>query len=805
MQSMTYQAVTHTATPPPEHTGGGIGINTTGGISGGTLLALLVVGWALFKLKGPRNETAALARAMRGGGGRIAGFFRGIASVFKGLFSVLRSLFQAVRFVVRFVGGREMWGPPKSTATFLAAGAPTTQVADAQAVELGSIALPAPRVSLVKKPRRQPSPWAGKAAAWIQDYHGRATSFLDWAVRAALFLARWTARTFRGCRKAYGAVAPAVLTIARTLGAWHCWPYAARGLVRVQLLALAVIYFVPAWPAYLVALAAAVLFGLLLGRLTPPKPGDDAVYGPRLWVILRDDLKLPDDEPRENWLMLPERLGADGARIVLRLPWTFRGSELERAQLTELLNTRLPGDWVGRYSFTGETFTAVYTHKPPPKPPAPEPECPEKVGFFDEDIQEAIANCKKGEIVVGKDTFGRIVIKELGDGETPHWALSVGTGGGKSAFCQMVIAQLVAQGYYIFAADVKRVSVSNYIGVAGCYIYNDPMSPQDMRNGVQWFVDEISARSAISEADPTTEFPGILCLIEEANEFADVSREWWDDNRKTKDDEDGPKDRAADPIWGTVASGARLGRHVHGNILAVFQDLRDQALGGKGLRNLFRLKFMGNFSVNSWNNVIGTKPVPESIDEAGRMMIVEGNSQNWVQTLYGTPDELRAWAIEQRERSGFVEGAGLFGAPPKRSPKRLPRLLAGLSRDELPEALRGASEGGLSEETAGGVSRSDASVTDFEGSVTGMRDGLRLIPGQGGQEAAQDPTAPPELLSLAEIARRLEDDPSIPKDATMRAHKARRDDFPKGTEKNGKELYTVSQIQAYYERQEKRA
>ena len=604
-------------------------------------------------------------------------------------------------------------------------------------------------------------------------------------------------------------MAPVVATIARTLGNWHCWPYAARGLARLLLLALLAAWLIPAWTtwAVLAALTAAGLLATLARRLAPTRPGDDAVYGPRLWVILRQDLKLPEDEPRERWLHLPQRLGDPGARIVLRLPWTFRGSELERQQVTDLINSRLPGEWVARYSFTGEESTAVYTHKPPATPKEPEPECPEGVGFFDPEIQEAIANCKKGEIVVGKEAFGRIVIKKL-DGETPHWALCVGTGGGKSAFCQMVIAQLIRQGYHIMAADVKRVSVDIYKGVPGVHLYNDPMNPQDMRAGIEWVVEEISARSAIAEVDKTAEFPGLLCLIEEANEFADVSREWWDENRKTKDDEDGPKDRAADSIWGTVASGARLGRHVHGNILAIFQDLRDQALGGKGLRNLFRLKFMGNYTVQQWKNVISTTPVPESVDKAGRMMVVEGNAQYWVQTCFAEPEELRAWVIEQREATGFDPAAGLFGTPPKPSPKRLPRLLQSVSRDKLPEALRGPSEpseGGLEDETAGRLSREGVDVTALGGDVTASRDRLRLITGQGGQEPVNDPTAPPELLPLAEIARRLEDDPTIPKADTMRAHKSRREDFPKGIGEPGKELYTISQIQAYYAPQEKKA
>ncbi|MFH9016458.1 hypothetical protein ACH4C6_34560 [Streptomyces sp. NPDC017943] len=737
------------------------------------------------------------------------GLGKGIVGLFKALWGGLVTLAKAVWGVVRFYGGRELRGEPRSTATFFKAGAPIgTPVA--QVVSMASVALAPPKVSLVKPRRRQPSPWARNAASWIEGYRGKGAAALDRAVRTALWLAmaagkvwRFLKAVWRFLAAVYAFCAPVVATFARALGAWHCWPYAARGLARLGLTLALVGLAVPAWRVWtIVLLVLAVGAGLAAAhRFQPKPPGDAAVYGPKIWAILRDDLDLPDDEPLDNWLRMPERLADDDARIVVRLPWTFRGSQADKDNVTALINSRVPGEWVGRFTFTGEHATAVYTHKPPPKPPAPEPTPPDSVDFFDPEIQEAIANCKRGQIVIGRDAFGQIIIKEMGDGETPHWALSVGTGGGKSAFCQMVIAQLIAQGYYILASDVKRVSVANYIGVVGCYIYNDPMNPQDMRAGIDWFKEEIAARSAISEADPTAEFPGILCLIEEANEFADVSREWWDDNRKTRADEFGPADRAGDPVWGTVASGARLGRHVHGNILAVFQDLRDQALGGKGLRNLFRLKFMGNFNKNTWDNVVGTKPVPESIDKAGRMMIVEGNAQYWVQTLYAKPEALRAWAIEARERTGFVEGAGLYGAPPKPSKKTLPRLLQGVSRDKLPEALQGLSEGGLSDETAGRGVTSEGDVTP---GVTPQRDRLRLIPGQAGGEGSQDPLAAPVLLSVAEVAREMQARGYVIEAELIRKHKSRRDKgngngFPVGIGEGRDEKFTLTQLITYYE------
>ncbi|MGP3636456.1 hypothetical protein ACTU45_24395 [Streptomyces sp. 24-1644] len=822
MHSMTAALAAHTSSPPDPATenGGWVadafaaawnwGAATLPGGNTTMFGILLVLGIAA-------DQTS---KKKKGGGTARPsgkGFLHGVGSLFKGLWGGLVALCKAVWAVARFYGGRELRGEPRSNATFFRAGTRRTDPLDAPAVQLGSIAFAPPRVSLVKAPRRQPSPWARNAATWLGTYSGRGAAFLDWAVRAVRWAVRmarkvhqWYQATAGVVRTVYGVVAPVVRTLAHALRAWHCWPYAARGLTRLGLTVALLGLTVPAWRTWtIVALVvAAAGLSLLAHRFQPKAPGDDAVYGPKVWTILRADLGLPDTEPRESWLQLPERLADPGARIVLRLPWTFRGSDIEKDNIGSLINSRLPGEWAGRFSFQGEHATAVYTHKPPPKPTPPAPECPEGVSFFDPDIQEAIANCKKGQIVVGKDAFGRIIIKEMGTSETPHWALSVGTGGGKSSFCQMVIAQLIAQGYYIVGADVKRVSVTNFKDVVGCYIYNDPMNVYDMRKAIKWFSEELSARSAIAEVDPTAEFPGILCLIEESNEFADISKEWWDENRKPTSDKFGPADPAADPTWGDIASAARVGRHVYGNILAVFQDLRDQALGGKGIRNLFRLKYMGNYSVQSWKNVIGTTPVPESVDKAGRMMIVEGNQQYWIQTPYAKPEELRAWAIQARERTGFTEGAGLFGTPPTPSPKRLPRLLERLSRDELPEALRTPSEGGLNDETAGRPSHDGADVTLSGADVTPSRDRLRLVPTQGGpdaQEAAPDPLAGPELLPLAEISRRLEGVAGIPKEATVRAHSTRREDFPQPTINGKKKLYLESQIRAYYQQQEKQA
>lgn len=250
-----------------------------------------------------------------------------VVGFFKKLYGGARGLVLAVWAVIRFYGGYEMRGEPRSDATFWSAGTPRTQQqGPAETVQMATIAAPAPKVSLVKK--RRPRPWARNTAAWLSGYRGRGARVLDWAVRALLWCVRaiaWTWRflvgAWRVSRAVYGFVAPIVTTLARALRGWHCWPYAARGLARLVLTAALVGLTVPAWRVLTIVLLVLALVVVLVAahRFQPKPPGDDAVYGPRIWPVLVNDLGLPADEPRESWLLLPRQLGAAGARVVVRL------------------------------------------------------------------------------------------------------------------------------------------------------------------------------------------------------------------------------------------------------------------------------------------------------------------------------------------------------------------------------------------------------------------------------------------------------------------------------------------------------
>ncbi|MFJ6394033.1 hypothetical protein ACIQJT_41395 [Streptomyces sp. NPDC091972] len=800
MHSMSALAANTTTAPPA--------------IGGWGLAVAAVIVLVLLRKKTTHSTTASTTT------GRIRSVVNGVKSTF----ATIVRIYRAIRAIVRFLGGRELRGGPRSNATFLRAGTPTT-VKKAPEVSMSSVAAPPAKVSLLKKPRkprRQPSPWARRTAAWLRSYSGRGAQALDravrtlrWCYRVANRLWRVLRAIYKGLRTAYNVVAPPLVTVFRALRAWHCWPYAARALVRIIGLALLTAWLIPAWTlqAALVAVAAGALLGLLTPRLRPQEPSDDAVYGPRLWVILHNDLHLPADAQREQWLLLPERLSAPDARIALRLPADFRGSTLERESINELVNSRLPGEWVSRWSFTGETSSVVFTHKPPAKPPAPEPEPPAAVDIWDPKVQEILARLSPDEFLLGFGTFGEPVIQKMAD-EQAHWALSVGSGGGKSAMLQWLAVQMLMKRGTIVAVDPKMVSLTPLLEIEGVHPYVNPEAPYDMRRAILWAADVVKGRNYEKKRGIRTDFEPLYVFLEECNELADLLKEEYTANKESGDP-------AADPIWrdGT-AKILRLGREVNVHIIAVFQDFKDTQFGGVSLVPLFPFKIMGSYREQQWKRIIGNSfPMPPIQKKAGRMVLVTDTGDvTRIQVPYApwnpdlskaenqkaAYDRLTAYYRELRATYGYSD-EGLYEQPPTPSIEVAPAILRRASRDESARGPIAGSGGTLDQETAGRLSHDGGNVTPLEGSVTGVRDGLRLVPGQGGSGAAQDPTAPPELLSLAEIARRLEDDPSIPKDATMRQHKARRDDFPQGVEVNGKELFTVSQIQAYYAPQEKRA
>ena len=505
-----------------------------------------------------------------------------------------------------------------------------------------------------------------------------------------------------------------------------------------------------------------------------------------LSLALRDLMPAWNDAQRLKAVTIP----LDREYVKIALPDSWNGQEGHEKLLRELVTSRLGGgQWEGQWNLKKYPFNVTFVLAKPKQAR----EVPDRVDFFSAEIQAAIAACEPGEILLGLDDHSRPLTKRM-TGETPMWALSVGSGGGKSSFLQQVISQLVGQGATVVGVDVKMASINCFEGVRGVHLYTDPGNIGDMRAAVSWVAAEVAARNYVKQKEPGKEFDRLTLVLEEGNEFGDASKAWWNDNKEKGEP-------AADPMWGDIASIMRMGRHVNVTIIGVFQDLREAAVGNRGLRNMFRLLMLGNFNANQWKMIVGTNPVPESVDKAGRMLVIEGNRRVWIQVPYASPDAFREYCNKLRRERGYST-ADLYGAPPVRSPQRLPSLLQGSTPiaprsavvldkaepaepialtappDAAPqEAARAAdpppTEDVLEDEDASGSAPAEAAVEEDEG---------------------------PELLTLAAIAKLMAEEGLPVKPATIRTHKLRRADFPHGQMHAGRELYRYEAIAEYYRR-----
>ncbi|MEV0344109.1 hypothetical protein AB0H49_34375, partial [Nocardia sp. NPDC050713] len=565
--------------------------------------------------------------------------------------------------------------------------------------------------------------------------------------------------------------------------------------------------------------------------------GDEATYGPALWPILRERLGLDEEaDLMEDWLTIPPDVADRQAVVKLLLPLTFVGAELDRQDLTALVNIKLPGDWVAKWhTKAGQQdgdHWVEWTHRPPAPP---KPACPDFLDFFDPRIQDAIFACKPGEVVIGMDAFGNIVTKML-MGDSAHWALSIGSGGGKSNLIQFVILQLVWQGWTVITTDPKRNSVACFSGLPGFYLYNDPMAVGDMRRTLAWFLEVSKARQFVQLRNPAIQLPGVVFIMEEANETADLSREWWRRNK--------PKNApAADPFWADVASALRTSRNVNGHVIGVFQDLRDDKTGQQGMSVLFPEIIMGKIKEKQWDRIIGGRmPDITGNDRAGRILIGQNGERVWVQVPSCDPPEdsparYMEWATEARRRRPWTyETAGLYGTPPQPQEQEVPALLKGTShdpavnpsprvlldkvpaqshdtvkddarpdspRDARPDAPRDALAGwDLGPELRDAVTR----ILDRQG-VAAQAPADPQHEAEEPQDAPQAPAEPEEeRLSIAEIARRFKALEIPVSEANIRQHKTRNKAvFPKGEKDDkGKETFLASEIRTYFEGVEER-
>ncbi|MEV5880718.1 FtsK/SpoIIIE domain-containing protein [Streptomyces sp. NPDC052101] len=414
-------------------------------------------------------------------------------------------------------------------------------------------------------------------------------------------------------------------------------------LVRPVLWTLAVLIVgwlvAPVWTVVLVVLVGATAyFGRGLFR-EHRRHFQDLVMP--LWMAVADLLDVPKGEAVRDWLRVPHRLDGESARVVLRIPQDFRGTDAQRAEIADLVARRLPGEWESSWNW--RTFRVTFAH-----PPAP----PKFVGFAD--VQAEMYRGESARPLIGLGTRAEVVRGDF-DQEAPHWALTMGTGAGKSSFLRLTIAQLARRTAdpddveQIDILDPKRVSLNCFRGVPGVRIHK---TAEHWIAAIKEFRAEMERRYEDLDEDDNATFPRRFLVIEEMNSFTRLIKEHWNEIREKSDP-------MTPPVIGDLNFILFQGRQAKMHVLEVLQQANARAMGGSEARDQFGMKILARFSPAVWNMLVGTYPRPKSSRHPGRAIVMVGDHQRTVQMAFITPEEARTFALDGRTPEAVA-------APPSR-------------------------------------------------------------------------------------------------------------------------------------------
>jgi hypothetical protein len=277
-------------------------------------------------------------------------------------------------------------------------------------------------------------------------------------------------------------------------------------------------------------------------------------------------------------------------------------------------------------------------------------------------------------------------------GDSPHIAVSAGSGAGKSVLTRAIAAQALAWGWHVIILDWKVESHEWAKGLTGVTYVSEIGAIHDMCVRIG---EEIEIRKALTP-DEREQRPRLLILREEWNMVSALLSEYWSELRSTAE----PSERAMMPTRSPALTGVMkldfAGRAFSMFDLLIAQRMSNRVFNGNtDIRENFGLRLLSRYSVQTWRMLVGTavkyirKP-----KQLGRWVAVVNDEAQQFQAILMTDDEARELAASGRPNPPFPFGIGLTNSGNSlavRQPEVTPLKVAATLQDQLPLEATGGS------------------------------------------------------------------------------------------------------------------
>ena len=292
--------------------------------------------------------------------------------------------------------------------------------------------------------------------------------------------------------------------------------------------------------------------------------------------------------------------------------------------ILEAVTTRLAieAPEADKTNFRGRCRTVRYTQSEPP---------PAKVTL--RDLRTAIEGSGPDEIAVGLGRRSTAVPIDL-HSDSPHVALSIGSGGGKTIAARALAVQVLRKGGLVVVLNLKK---SGYNWTRGLPNVCHCKTVEDIAAMLLWLNTERQRREDVAEVSGDIEDvvhanvgPRILAIFEEQNltvpKIKDASREAYE-------------------ALGDLNFAGRAARM---NIVAIAQRYSAKAAGGGDVRATVNARILGRYEKSAWKMLADQFPMPAPSNHPGRVQVVTDRVRRGSDAVHRRPGSPRLRPVRRR-------------------------------------------------------------------------------------------------------------------------------------------------------------
>lgn len=383
------------------------------------------------------------------------------------------------------------------------------------------------------------------------------------------------------------------------------------------------------WEREVVEPLAAVVSSVL-GDASPHRPGEA-----RHWI----------DVPRDY--MLPK-----GAPVEIQLPRSYSGAveatnrKLVSAARSSLGMLEADAQWL----LKGRNKRLLLSA----------PAAPPEIALFRDYEQQLLSMTEPYRPVLGVVASGELLAAEMID-DSPHIALSAGSGAGKSMLMRALIMQVLHWGWAVIILDYKVESHEWARGLPGVTYVTTIQGIHDM--GVR-LGEEVEIRKNLPK-DERAMRPRTLIVREEWNMTAAKLMDYWQGLRAInmslpmeEREVMGLKSPALRGFGDVTFAGRSFGLF---DLLAAQRMSNRVFNGNTDLRENYMIRLLARYTVQTWKMLLSHIKYMRKPSQLGGWVVAAGDEATYIQGLLISEEEARAFSLAgaPNPMSAFSSGNGL--------------------------------------------------------------------------------------------------------------------------------------------------